>query len=97
MESSEILVIGGGIIGASVAYGMAKQGVEVTLLDQGGSTPSASRGNFGLTWVQGKGLGMPRYAEWTLDAVQAWPEFSEDLEENTGISVDFDQPGGFEA
>ena len=71
--------------------------VEVTLLDQGGSTPSASRGNFGLTWVQGKGLGMPRYAEWTLDAVQAWPEFSEELEEYTGISVDFDQPGGFEA
>ena len=97
MENSDILVIGGGIIGASVAYGMAKQGVEVTLLDQGGSTPSASRGNFGLTWVQGKGLGMTRYAEWTLDAVQAWPEFSEDLEENTRISVDFDQPGGFEA
>ena len=97
MESSDILVIGGGIIGASVAYGVAKQGVDVTLLDQGGSTPSASRGNFGLTWVQGKGLGMPRYAEWTLDSVQAWPEFSEDLRENSGISVDFKQPGGFEA
>ncbi|MDP6336582.1 MAG: FAD-dependent oxidoreductase [SAR324 cluster bacterium] len=97
MESSDILVIGGGIIGGSVAYGMAKQGFEVTLLNQGGSSPSASRGNFGLTWVQSKGLGMPRYAEWTLDAVQSWPEFSEDLEENSGISVDFDQPGGFEA
>ena len=85
MESSDILVIGGGIIGASVAYGMAKQGVEVTLLDQGESTPSASRGNFGLTWVQGKGLGMTRYAEWTLDAVQAWPEFSEDLARGIAI------------
>ena len=96
MESSDIIVIGGGIIGASVAYGVAKLGVDVTLLDQGGSTYSASRGNFGLAWVQGKGLGMPSYAEWTLDAVQGWPEFSEDLREKTGISVDFEQSGGFE-
>jgi len=96
MKSSDIIVIGGGIIGASVAYGVAKLGVDVALLDQGGSTNCASRGNFGLAWVQGKGLGMPSYAEWTLDAVQAWPKFSEDLRENTGISVDFDQSGGFE-
>ncbi|MBT3215431.1 MAG: FAD-binding oxidoreductase, partial [Deltaproteobacteria bacterium] len=65
MKTSDILVIGGGVIGTAVAYGLAELGAQVNLLDQGGSTPNASRGNFGLVWVQGKGLGMPRYAEWT--------------------------------
>ncbi len=96
MNTADILVIGGGVIGAAVAYGLTERGAQVTLLDQGGSAPNASRGNFGLVWVQGKGLGMPRYAQWTLEAAQTWPKFSADLLEETGIDVDYQQPGGFE-
>jgi len=96
MNTADILVIGGGVIGAAVAYGLTERGAQVTLLDQGGSAPNASRGNFGLVWVQGKGLGMPRYAQWTLEAEQTWPKFSADLLEETGIDVDYQQPGGFE-
>ncbi len=57
-------MIGGGVIGTAVGYGLAELGAQVNLLDQGGSTPNASRENFGLVWVQSKGLGMLRYAEW---------------------------------
>ena len=64
IKASGILVIGGGVIGTAVGYGLAELGAQVNLLDQGGSTPNASRGNFGLVWVQSKGLGMLRYAEW---------------------------------
>ena len=64
MKVSGIVVIGGGVIGSTVGYGLAELGAQVNLLDQGGSTPNASRENFGLVWVQSKGLGMLRYAEW---------------------------------
>jgi|TARA_Y100000294_G_scaffold143747_1_gene138467 hypothetical protein len=47
-----------------VGYGLAELGAQVNLLDLGGSTPNASRENFGLVWVQSKGLGMLRYEEW---------------------------------
>ena len=57
-------MIGGGVIGSTVGYALAELGAQVNLLDQGGSTPNASRENFGLVWVQSKGLGMLRYAEW---------------------------------
>ena len=64
MKAPCILVIGVGFIGTAVGYGHAELGAQVNLLDQGGSTPNASGVNFGLVWVQSKGLGMHRYAEW---------------------------------
>lgn len=46
-------------MGAAIAYGAAKSGSAVTLLDQGDVAYRASRGNFGLVWLQSKGAGFP--------------------------------------
>ena len=54
----DVLVVGGGLVGAAVAYGLAREGRKVTVLDQGDNGLRASRGNFGLVWVQGKGYGV---------------------------------------
>jgi hydrogen cyanide synthase HcnC len=62
---SDVAVIGGGLVGSAVAWGLARAGASVTLLDEGDDALRASRGNFGLVWVQGKGDGMPEYADWT--------------------------------
>mgnify|MGYP001241083949 FL=1 len=67
-EQADAVVIGGGVIGVSLAYGLAKQNADVILLDKEDFQLTASRGNFGLVWVQGKGRGMPRYAEWSIEA-----------------------------
>ena len=75
MKSTNIIVIGGGIIGVSIAYGMVEQGEKVMIIDNGMGMNNASRGNFGLVWVQGKGAGMPRYTKWTIEAAQTWPIF----------------------
>ena len=37
MRVSGILVIGGGVIGTTVGYGLAELGAQVNLLDQGGT------------------------------------------------------------
>ena len=74
----DLLVIGGGVVGTSIAYGLAKTGDRVVLLDEGDDAFRAARGNFGLVWVQGKGLGNPDYARWTLRAAAAWKAFGQE-------------------
>ncbi len=81
---SDFAVIGGGMVGAALAYGLARQGAEVVLLDEGDSAFRAARGNFGLIWVQGKGVDMPAYANWTRRSADLWPEFAAELESETG-------------
>jgi glycine/D-amino acid oxidase-like deaminating enzyme len=95
MSSNGIIVVGGGLVGAAIAYGAAKSGSVVTLLDQGDVAYRASRGNFGLVWLQSKGAGFPRYARWSRDAVDHWDPLASELRELTGVDVDLQQNGGF--
>lgn len=91
---ADTLVIGGGVVGLSVAYGLAKAGERVELLDGADDAFRAARGNFGLVWVQGKGFGNTDYARWTMAAAKEWPTFSADLLSRTGIDVALRQVGG---
>ena len=97
MESEfETLVIGGGLVGASVAMGIASKGRSVAVLDGGDTDFRASRGNFGLTWVQGKGAENPAYARLNIFGAGLWPSFSEELEGATGVPIGYRKPGGLE-
>ena len=92
---AEIAVIGGGLVGTAVAYGLARAGSDVVLLDEGDVAFRASRGNFALVWVQSKGSGMPEYAAWTKASAERWPALARALADDAGIDVSLQQPGGF--
>lgn len=94
-ETADILVVGGGMVGSAVALGIADRGATVILLDEGDDALRAARGNFGLVWYQGKGRGMKRYQEWSLESTRVWPAFADDLLNRTGIDVSYKQTGGF--
>ena len=94
-KSFDIAVIGGGLVGAAIGYGLAKPGTSVALLDEGDTAVRASRGNFALVWVQAKGLGLPDYANWTVASSDGWSQLAADLKAETGLDVKFDRPGGF--
>lgn len=91
----DLIVVGGGLVGAAIAWGAASRGASVTLLDEGDVAFRAARGNFGLVWVQSKGAGMPPYAQWTRRSAQLWPDLAAKLEASTGVDVALEQPGGF--
>ena len=91
----DVAVIGGGLVGSAIAWGLAKVGQRVAVLDEGDIAFRASRGNFALVWVQSKGLGMPEYAGWTVRSSAAWGGFADALKAQTGIDVSHQRPGGF--
>jgi len=94
VTGADVIVIGGGLVGSSIAWGIARQNKEVILLDEGDVALRASRGNFGLVWVQGKGLGCPEYAQWSLRSADLWPEFASELRDQTDVDVGHERPGG---
>jgi glycine/D-amino acid oxidase-like deaminating enzyme len=91
----DVAVVGGGLVGGALAYGLARQGARVVVLDEGDMAVRASRGNFALVWVQAKGLGLPAYAGWTVKSSEAWSGFAAELAAETGIDLHFSRPGGF--
>ncbi|MBV0893068.1 FAD-binding oxidoreductase [Paracoccus sp. Z118] len=91
---ADLIVIGGGLIGSALAWGAARAGADVLLLDEGDVAFRASRGNFGLVWLQGKGLGNPDYMHWSIRAGQRWPELARILGEETGIDIGWRGGGG---
>ncbi|MFC4169895.1 NAD(P)/FAD-dependent oxidoreductase [Teichococcus aestuarii] len=93
-ENHDALVVGGGLVGAAIAYGLQRQGLRTLLLDEGDVAFRASRGNFGLVWVQSKGLGAPHYQRWTRGSAEEWPSLAAELQERTGIGTGLHQPGG---
>lgn len=93
--SYDVIVAGGGLVGAAIAYGLVHHHDARTLvLDEGDIALRASRGNFGLVWVQGKGHGFPPYARWTMESAAAWPAFAAELHDLNGIDVGHEQRGG---
>ena len=94
MTDFDVTVIGGGLVGAAIAYGLARKGQRVVMLDEGDIAFRASRGNFGLVWVQGKGYGRPEYAQWSLRSATLWSSLAAELKEVTGLDVRHENQGG---
>jgi hydrogen cyanide synthase HcnC len=93
-DATEFAVVGGGLVGAALGWGLARCGRRVTVLDEGDDALRASRGNFALVWVQSKGLGMGAYAAWSKRSSDAWADLAAALREETGIDVAHRRPGG---
>ena len=89
-------IIGGGVVGLSVAYGLARLGRRVIVIDGDDDAFRASRTNFGLVWVQSKGLNAPHYALWSQVSAREWRAFADDLEAASGARLGLTQDGGYD-
>jgi glycine/D-amino acid oxidase-like deaminating enzyme len=91
----DVAIVGGGLLGSAIAWGLGRLGKTVAVLDEGDIAKRASRANFALVWVQSKGLGMPAYTGWTVRASESWSRLAAELKGQTGLDVCHQRNGGF--
>lgn len=96
MRRFDAIVIGGGLVGTAIGYGLAEAGLRAAILDEGDVAYRASRGNFGLVWAQSKGLGAPHYQRWTRRSAAEWPGFAAGIERRSGLALGLEQKGGLQ-
>ncbi len=64
-------MVGGGIVGSCVAWRLAREGADVTLVDRGVAEGSASAASF--AWVNASSVtGDRQYFEFRLSALAEW-------------------------
>jgi glycine/D-amino acid oxidase-like deaminating enzyme len=91
---SDVIVIGAGTVGAAVAYGLARKKLRVLVLDGDDGDFRAARANFGLVWLQGKGINMPAYQLLTRTSTDLWPDFNTELGSLSGTDLEYERNGG---
>ena len=85
---ARVVIIGGGVIGASVAYHLAQLGwTDVLLLEQG-------QLSCGTTWHAAGLVGQLRASESGTRLVQYSAQLYSELEDETGLATGFKRCGG---
>lgn len=91
---SDVLIVGGGVVGLSLAYELAAEGAKVRLLDRGPLGREASWAGAGiLTPAAAKPTGDP-YLELFRLSGELYPVWSARLREETGVDNGYRQCGG---
>lgn len=79
---ADVVIIGGGIVGCSTAYCLARQGVSVALFEKGRIAGEQSGRNWG--WVRQQ-YRSPVELPLMMESVRRWQEFARDSGEDTGF------------
>lgn len=82
-ESADVVVIGGGIVGVSTAWFLARQGVSVVLCEKGHIAGEQSGRNWGWVRVQGRDT---REIPMMLESMRIWDGLSEEIGEDVGFA-----------
>ena len=81
-ESADVVVIGGGIVGVSTAWFLAKQGVDVVVCEKGCIAGEQSGRNWGWVRVQGRDT---REIPMMLESMRIWAGLKDETGEDVGF------------
>jgi glycine oxidase len=85
--SPDVVVVGGGVIGSSITYQLARRGARVTLFEAG-SDGQASLASAGVIAALSE-LASDALRELAVESARLYPALCADLQERTGIDVGY--------
>ncbi len=92
MKSWDVIIIGGGIIGLSLAISLRRQGLSVLIVERGEPGREASYAAAGM--LAGSGGEIPPPLRVLAEAsARLYPEFVHELEDESGVRVDLREQG----
>ena len=89
----DVLVLGGGIIGLSIAWQLSADGASVSLLDPSPGSGATTAAAGMLAPVTEAHYGEEALIRLNLESATAWPAFARRLESESGLEVGYDASG----
>src|SRR5947199_5181741 len=92
-QSTDMVIVGGGVIGCAIAYFLRKAGIEVRVIEREEIAAESSGAAAGLITQLG-GLGGP--SPFTALMLESWSLFAQlipELEETSGVDIGYRQTG----
>ncbi|MBX5457063.1 MAG: glycine oxidase ThiO [Thermogemmatispora sp.] len=92
-DQADVVIIGAGVIGWSIAYYLRRAGIDVCLLEQAKVGAGASAAAAGLLAPLGPLNGPGPMASLLLAGCSILPELVAELEASSGLQIELEQPG----
>ena len=95
-HSPDAIIVGAGIIGASIAWKLARGGLRITLLDAGAVGGEASWAGAGMLAPGGEVETRDIWLDLALESLDLYPAYVEQLEAESGVTIDYRRCGAVE-
>ena len=92
-STADVLIIGGGIIGCSIAWRLAQTGIKVTVLDRAEPGAEASSAAAGMLAPLGETVAPRTLSELCIASRSLYPPFAAEIEESSGHPVGYRNDG----
>ena len=90
---SDVIVIGGGIIGSAIALRLASAGLRVIVFDRGEPGGEASSAAAGMLAPFGEKIQLGPFFDLCMASYRFYPDFVQEIEELSGARVDYRRNG----
>jgi len=95
-ESPDVVVVGGGIIGCSIAHALARRGHSTFLVERGTPAREATWAAGGMLSPLSEGLQPGPFLEMGLESLRLYPSFVRSIRESSGHPVEMVESGKLE-
>lgn len=92
----DVIIVGAGIIGSSIAWRLSQRGLSVALLDAGTMGGEASTAGAGMLAPGGEMMVRSTWSMRAVESLRSYPGFVAELREVSGVSIDYQACGAVE-